>query len=260
MTLPSEFLPVFVHNALGDVAELLPAVRAGKVPWRRMLEFCEHLRIAGIGSLFLEGTSEGLLRRLSQSGRAFGHFLAGAPEASKRTSQCAPFFDAVAANDLEGAAQVARHARREWAQGVEYEEDFLFVELLMQHFFLGADPARCQALLARYEQALQGAEDVRWGLCKALLEVDGTAFDDALDLYLSERDDRLKRQVKKELMLPEAAATVGQLCVEGVALVRLAERKGLPTREDYLHVPSIAREPFTGAVRADSWLHLDEED
>jgi hypothetical protein len=86
-----------------------------------MLEFCEHLRIAGIGSLFLEGTSEGLLRRLSQSGRAFGHFQAGAPEDSQRTRQCAPFFDAVAADDLEGAAQVARHARREWAQGVGYE-------------------------------------------------------------------------------------------------------------------------------------------
>jgi hypothetical protein len=61
-------------------------------------------------------------------------------------------------------------------------------------------------------------------------------------------------------MAPEAAATVGRLCVEGLALVRLAERQGMPTREGYLHVPSVAREPFAGAVRADSWLHLDEED
>ncbi|WP_434388721.1 hypothetical protein [Melittangium boletus] len=260
MTLPSEFLPVFVHNALGDATEMLPAVRVGKVPWRKMLEFCEHLRIAGIGSLFLEGTSEGLLRRLSQSGRAFGHFLASVPEASKRTSQCAPFFDSVAADDFEGAAQVARHASRKWVQGVEYEEDFLFVELLMQHFFLGADLARCQALLARYEQTLQGADDVRWGICKALLEADAKAFDAGLEIFLSECNDRLKRQVKRELLLPEAATTVGQLSVEGLALVRLAERKGLPTQEDYLHVPSIAREPFPGAVQPDSWQHLNEED
>lgn len=260
MSLPSEFLPVFVHNALGDAAELLPAVRAGKVSWRKMLEFCQHLRLAGIGTLFLEGTSEGLLLRLSQSGRAFGHFLAHATVESKRTSQCAPFFDAVAAGDFEGATEVARHARREWVQGEEYEEDFLFVELLMQHFFLGAEPPRCEVLLARYEKALQGAEDVRWGICKALLESDGKAFGEALSLFLSERADQLRRQVKKDRLAPELAATIGHFCVEGLALVRLAERQGLPTEEDYLHVPSIAREPLPGTVHADSWLRLDEMD
>lgn len=260
MSLPSEFLPVFVHNALGDVAELMPAVRAGKLRWRPMLGFCQHLRIAGIGTLFLEGASEELLLRLSQSGRAFAHFLTQVDADSRRTSQCAPFFDAVAAGDFEGAAEVARRARRDWVQGEEYEEDFLFVELLMQHFFLGAEPPRCEALLARYEQALQGSEDLRWGICKALLASDGKAFGEALSLFLSERRDQLRRKMKTERIAPELAATEGHFSVEGLALVRLAERKGLETEEDYLHVPSTAREPFPGTFRADSWLRLDEED
>ncbi|MCY1034029.1 Imm49 family immunity protein [Corallococcus sp. BB11-1] len=257
MTLPSEFLPVFVHNALGDAAELLPAVRAGTISWRKMMEFCQHLRLAGIGSLFLEGTSEGLLLRLFQSGRAFGHYLTHAVDAPIRTSQCAPFFDAVAADDVEGATLVARHARRAWVQGEEYAEDFYFVELLMQHFFLGAEPHQCEGLLARYEQALKGAEDARWGICKALLESDGKAFGESLSLFLSERADHFQRQVRKDRLAPELAVTVAHFCVEGLALVRLAERKGLPTEEDYLHVPSIAREPLPSTARADSWLQLD---
>jgi len=167
----------------------------------------------------------------------------------------------VAAGDFEGAGEVARHARRTWAQGEEYEEDFLFVELLMQHFFLGADRARCEAMLVRYERALQGAtQDLRLDICKALLEPDAQSFGEALGRFLSERHDRLARQVKEESLAPELAATEALLCVEGLALVGLAERKGLETDEDYLQVPSIARGPFPVGVAGDSWMRLDEEE
>ncbi|MFY2561078.1 Imm49 family immunity protein [Corallococcus terminator] len=260
MSLSSEFLPVYVHNALGDASELLPDLRGGKASWRQALDFCGSLRLAGIGSLFLDGDSEGLLTRLAQSGRAFAFALSKLDDGSKRTSQCLPFFDAVAAGDFEGATRVARQARRHWAQGEEYEEDFLFVELLMQRFFLEAERSSCEALLVRYEQALQGTEDVRWGLVKALLEEDGAAFGAALSLYLSERRDRIQRQVKKERMPPELAVTEGYFSVEGLALVRLAERVGLETDEDYLHIPSTAREPLPASFREDSWLKLDEGD
>lgn len=258
MTLSSKFLPVFINNALEDARELLPRLLTGSAGWRQALAFCQHLRLAGVGGLFLTGTSEPLHLRLHQSGRAFASFLSRTPVDSQLTSQCLPFFDAVAAGDLQAAQQVARHARHSWAQGEEYEEDFLFVELLMQRFFLGAPPAECEALQEHYERALQGAEDPRLGICQALLTSDSRRFTEGLALFLSERRNRYVRLATRERIAPELAATEGHFSVEGLALLRLAEQQGLETPESCLHVPSIARELPAVRFEPDSWQHLDD--
>jgi hypothetical protein len=109
--MPSEFLPVFVQNALTDNEEMLPELLSGPAQWEMLLAFCRNFRIAGVGLLFLTGTQERLHPFLHYSGRAFASFLEGMDDGSKVTSQCLPFFDAVAAGDSEGAALVARHAR-----------------------------------------------------------------------------------------------------------------------------------------------------
>ncbi|MFP2928403.1 Imm49 family immunity protein [Pyxidicoccus sp. 3LG] len=253
MTMPSEFLPVFVQNALTDNEELLPELLEGEGTWESVLTFCQNLRIAGIGLLFLAGTSERFLTCLHHSGRAFAHFLEGMEDGAKLTSQCMPFFDAVAAGDDEGATQVARHSRRTWVQGSEYEEDFLFVEFLMQHFFLGTSQQEDTALLKRYEAALQGSDDCRLALCGALLEGDARAFEDSLERFLAERRDDMEDAEESGRLAAEVLATEGHLSVEGLALVRLAARKRIATREDYLHVPSVARRPISQQPAPEAW-------
>ena len=68
----SEFLPVYVQNALEDNEGLLPAVTSGKPALKDVLTFCANYRIAGIGTLFLTGEGTELRICLSKSGRAFG--------------------------------------------------------------------------------------------------------------------------------------------------------------------------------------------
>lgn len=256
MTMPSEFLPVFVQNALADNEEFLPELLAGEVTWESVLSLCQNFRIAGIGLLFMTGTAERFHPFLHHSGRAFAHFLGTLGDDAKLTSQCLPFFDAVAAGDDEGAALVARQARRDWRSGLEYEEDFLFVEFLMQHFFLGAPVDKCAALLMRYKTALQGAEDCRLTLCGALLESDSRAFEDSLERFLSERRDAMEDGETRGFVSSEVLATEGHLSVEGLALVSLAERKGLETREDYLHLPSVARHAIARPPPPEAWKHF----
>ncbi|PTL83414.1 Imm49 family immunity protein [Vitiosangium sp. GDMCC 1.1324] len=256
MTMPSEFLPAFIQNATVDNEELLPELLGGRVQWETLLAFCRNFRIIGTGLLFLGGTAERFLPCLHHSGRAFAHFLEKVAEDSKLTSQCLPFFDAVAAGDSECASRVARHARRTWVRGSEYEEDFLFVELLMQHFFLGASNADCSALLERYERALQGTDDIRWELCRALLERDSRLFESSLERFLAERRDAMEEAEDSGRLAPEVFATEGHLSVEGLALVRLAEFKGMDTQEDYLHVPSVARSPASRLPEPDAWMHF----
>ncbi|WP_158623825.1 Imm49 family immunity protein [Corallococcus llansteffanensis] len=234
---------------------MLPVLEARAATQSQVLAFCGHLRLAGIGTLFLTGTPEVFHQRLKQSGEAFAWFLQGAEVLSKQTGSTLPFFDAIAAGDMATAGEVAREARHSWAQGEEYEEDFLFVEFLMQRFFLGASQDTCERLLARYEQALQGAEDIRLPLCQALVTRDAEGFEESLKGFLSERDDRFESNANSES--PERLATEALLSVEGLALVRLAEREGFPLAEDYLHVPSVALEGRAPSLESNSWRRLE---
>lgn len=56
--------------------------------------------------------------------------------------------------------------------------------------------------------------------------------------------------------MEEESSTEGNLSVEGLALVRLAEHKGLKTERDYLHVPSTARKGGRIAFSPDGWRRL----
>ncbi|OJT17324.1 hypothetical protein BO221_45195 [Archangium sp. Cb G35] len=256
----TEFLPAIVEDALEENRSLLPALQRGRASMGQVLAFCHNFRIAGIGKLFLTDDPEPLRWHLHQSGAAFAHFLGGPGQEPPPGSKLHPFLDAIAAKDFSSAEKVARHARRTWAHGFEYEEDFLFVEFLMQHFFLGGTPEACQNLLLRYEEALQGAEDMRLPVCRALLNSDPPAFDEALCLYLDERSLRFELVASRQTQPPALLLTERHFSVAGLALLQLAERKHLESAPDHLHVPSTAR-AMTGAqpFRPDSWAHIDRE-
>jgi hypothetical protein len=254
----SKFLPAIIGNAIEENQDLLPALIRGKADLRRIFTFCSNFRIAGISSLFLSGKSEDFRYYFHKSGRAFAHFLRNAQTIKVRLSKSQPFFDAVGAGDYEGAAQIAHDSCRTWAQGEEYEEDFLFFDFLMQLFFLGASSAACGALLERYEKCLQGAEDRRLDICKSLLHKDSDAFNSALRNFLLERKEALEKMAETQTIGEEQLATEWHFSVEGLALVRLAERRGIHTEEEYLHIPSIAREDAPLRFHADSWKNIEE--
>lgn len=252
----SEFLPIIIKNALEENGEVLPSVLQGKIDLAGILAFCGNFRAAGIAALFLGADTERFQQLLQCSGRAFAHFLGIVDEQVKQTSKSLPFFDAVASGDFEGAELLARRSRRSWAQGEEYEEDFLFVEFCMQWFFLGAPLLECEALLGRYEAALQGAEDSRLPICRSLLAGDSQAFNSALELFLAERSARVETLAMNDRLSEEERATSGNLSVEGLALLRFAERRGMEVERDYLHVPSTARGGGERSFLPDAWMRL----
>ncbi|AEI64061.1 immunity 49 family protein [Corallococcus macrosporus] len=252
----SKFLPVFVGNALGDNEDLLPAFAAGKGGLKDALRFCQNFRIAGIGSLLLSGMAARLHECLHASARAFLFFARGPEGARILTSRVAPFFDAVACGDEEAARELSRLSPATFDKEREYEEDFLFMRFLMDHFFLGANAQDAQALLSRYEKCLEGSVDPRLQVCQALFSVDGDAFDAGLTQMMEAREVRYRKLAEKESEEEEVLATEGYVSIEGIALARLAVRAGLQPQEDYLFVPSTALEPPRLRYRVDSWKHL----
>jgi len=248
----SRFLPVFQSNALYEAGRRVPAVVQHRASQGFVLELCQDLRTAGIADLFLTGTSRELHRCLQMSGQAFAYFLtSGHP--TLITSQSLPFFDAVAAGDLDLANRIATSARRTFSAGEEYEEDFLFVDFLMSHYFLGRPAAASMALLDRYEKVLEGSDDSRLIFCQALLSNDALAFVRGLGEFLAERCRRYDALADKSAIPPERLHTEGRLSVEGIALVRLARRAGMEVPNDLPQVPSVALEGAAPPAAPDAW-------
>jgi hypothetical protein len=250
----SKFLPAFVQDARLFNADLVPSVRKRQAGLRQVLELCRNYRIAAIGQLLLLGDAAAFQLDLYKSGRGYLYFLEGADEAQLITSRAVPFFDALGARDFEGAREIARRSRRTWASGIEYEEDFLYMEFIMGHFFRDLPDTAAAALLQRYERALQGTEDVRLDVCKALLTRQGEEFNSALDRMMAQREARQTRLREKGSLSEEAWATECQVSIEGLALVTLAERAGLPVRSDYLFIPSLARDGELPGEPPEAWM------
>lgn len=251
--------PLFmIEKSCGiSLEDAYPAVIRRKVTHAQMLAFCTQYRRMGICKLFLSGLPDAFFEDLSKSARAFLFFLEGVGDEVKLTSSSEPFFDAVACDDREAATAIARHSRQSWHQGEEYEEDFLYVFFLMSRFAQQAPRERLEAMLQRYEEALQGAGDPRLGLCRSYLTVDQKLFDDSLARIVEEREKDVHESLESERIPPDDVPTTSRLWVELLALLRFAEQAGLSPAEHHPLAPSVAR--MMGRARLpppDAWRHI----
>ena len=250
----SLYLPAYEQIFLDENEELLPAMVAPGVPPLLVQAVCNNFRRAGIASLLQTGRSRVFRLRLQRSGRAFAHFLAQADPSDKLTSQSRPLLDSLGAGDFDTAVELAQTSRHDWSADAEYEEEFLFYEFLMQSQLLGMPKDQSGALLDRWEVCLEGTEDLRLPVCRALHEEDDVAFNAALTVFLKERAKEYLRERSRHD--PEVMATEASIAIEGVAFARLARRRGLPGHDEYPQVPSVALDNEALAWRKDSFRDL----
>jgi hypothetical protein len=253
----SQFLPVFRSNAAVDAAALLPEILGSGVTLKAALAFSEACRVRGIAGLLLDGVPGSLHRELCRSGRAMLDVLGRLPPERQATARCAPFFDAVAAGDHACAQGIAARARTTWNGDEEYEDDFLYVHVLMDRFYRGADAAACAPALQRWEEVLEGAADPRLAVARALAQRSAADFPEALREVLDHERARFRRMARRGALTEEREATEAHVCVEGLALIRLARQAGLPTPKDAPGVPSIALRDLPPAFDGDGWQSLD---
>ena len=251
--MPTYFLPVFQNNALLELTERVDAVQGATADLEAVLAFCQWYRIRGICSLFLDGRPDSFLADLHRSGRAFLHYVARAPMSQKVTSRAAPFYDAIASGDWACAREIALHSRLTWNVEAEFEDDFQFVLFLMKRFFLDGTPAECTAVLGRFEEILSGAPDPHLDLGHAFASDDAERFGSGLAELLENYEGRYQKLISDDALGLEEAETESKLCVEGLALVKLAETRNFRLDEDYLLIPSVAREKASIVFGADDW-------
>jgi hypothetical protein len=251
--LGSAYLDAYIDNASLRIATWVPALASGSSGWSDVQRLCGAFRQRAVCTLLLSGTVQGFQQDMMSSGAAFAHYLRSAPEAEKITSQAKPFFDAVGAGAFPCAAEIARLSRMSVNPDREYEEDFLYVQLLMKHFFLGADETECEAILARCEGALKGADHTRVELCSALLAGDAARFDAGLRALLDRRADLVEQAIARGAMPEEAWSWLRYFSSEGLALVRLGAMKNMQLGGTYRHVPDITYQAAPIPYEPDAW-------
>jgi hypothetical protein len=236
----SRFLPIVIKNAIFALPRVVQVIQRQATPLHRALDFCTEYRRRGIAELLLNARADVFLQNLQCSGTAFAFYLAQTADENKTASKCLPLFDAIASGDDATAKRISQLAATDWHKDDEYEDDFLYAHLLMGKFYLMTPHDQLVAMLTRYQALLDGADDPRFVIIKALVLGDDSEFAAGLETLLAARRDDYASGIDADQIDEEEASTEGKVFVEGIALVKLAMRMQLKTQRRYLFIPSAA--------------------
>jgi len=244
-------------NCIDTLESALAAVsdQQGRDP-AVLAEIAERYRVLAIAVLLEDGDPAPFASLLALSGQTECFLrsidLAQHP-AQLIGSRVEPFCDALVAGDLQSARTIAQLAPVHHQDGWEYEDDFLAAHFL-QRLLVGSDDAALSRVLDRWEQVLEGQGSPSLDVSRALLARDPEALDEALRATVQ---DLLRKQEvwrKSTTYNAQVDATEGSLFINGLAVIRLADMRGMSLPEEYELMPSLARVPLGGALPPpESW-------
>jgi hypothetical protein len=173
-----------------------------------------------------------LLNRYLRAGYADRYMCSGLAEG---------FMDAIAASNFDLALDIALLSPSIWEHDYEYEDDFCYARFL--HIYLIDSKAALSdmdVLLKQFEKVLQGTASARFDLCRAFSQKDNVLFTNAFNDLLIERKGELSNSatLADEFVI---SALNTSIFVEGLAILRLADRAGFTTEQEYQGCPSLAR-------------------
>ena len=226
--------PDYPLDQLGDVTEKVTA----------------KLRAAAVIILIADGDSDGYYHNLMRSARCRLQYLKRCRAAGhdadhhQASSRLGGFMDAVGAADFAIARQIVTLSPVEWLQGHEYEDDFCFAQIV--HGLIAAQPdaERMSSLFARFEKWLDGREDARLAVTKAIYERSQADFDPAIEALMAQRTTEIESEMERHKIEEPEMIAERQVYVDGLALLRIAERLGFSLQGEYLYMPSLARVPM----------------
>lgn len=232
----------------------LPHLRAGRFDDDHVLGACRQWRRRGIGRFLTSARPSELWADLARSSSALAAHLTATGGRQVAASKCEPWFDAVAIGDWAGAEVIARGASPVLLPDLEYEEGYLHVRLLQALAAGRHDKAAFERMLVRQRELAAEGPEARTEIGQALVDHDAGALADALERLLRERAWRYAEARAAEVVTEEEWATEAQVCIEGLALVRLAERLGLPVEPGLRFVPDLLRAAPPPAANPQAWL------
>jgi hypothetical protein len=238
------------NNALNEIGSMCELISHGY----RSLAICK---------LLLDGDTDAWYHDLIRSARTRLYYLTRCHNENYLTnprimaSRNEPFFDALAAGQVELAAEIAVLSAQDWWQEDEYEDDFCYAHFLHRYItFVSGMEYELSAILQQFETSLQGDASARLEVCKGLFTRDQQAFEDAFDQLINERTSQIELEELTALGEEMTFQTERRVFIEGLAILRIAANVGLTTIREYLYCPFLARLPMKRPFSDDGYPRL----
>lgn len=249
----SSFLSTYIDNANLFLADAVPALVQDRSSRELASTVAYYYRQRGLCRVFFEGSAVGYHKSGIESSSAYLYYLGQAADEEKLLSDSAAFFDAINTGIFDVCRQYVSLAQTGWKRDYEYEDDYLYALFLMNHFFSDSTEQDDALILERYDAALEGGQDTRLNLCRAFLDHDEILFQEALEDFLEERQDRIEGLIKKNAMRESEWSWARYISIEGLALVRLAESKSFEVARHLSQIPELFRPVPTRPFDSDAW-------
>jgi hypothetical protein len=199
-----------------------------------VLMLCTHYRRVALCQWLSRLDFDGLFTGLANSGWLYAHWLAGNDDTAKRTSRVDPFFDAVVAGAEPAVMAIFSASRATWHQGREYEDDFCYARVL-HHLAIGKD-AEVGPLLVRW-RAVSGGDEPRFAVCAGLLAKAPDEVHSAIEAVVEGILEAVRERQSAESGDPDTRVTTDRLSLEGLALLRIARRRGMHITLSHIQIP-----------------------
>jgi len=260
-------LDILLENLDFELEEHLGRILLGledrRVEGEAVLDLCLNHRRTAIALLLSALDAQGFRQNLYQSGRAYAFLLRMAQQGyavdtySTCKSRAEPFWDAVAADDIESAQEIASLAPAQWQQGLENESDYRYVDFI--HALLRSPDERpvLEARFTAFERSTEGSDSARLGLCTALIQRDEQRFGSTLLELLDEHHQHHSELIRTNSIAHEDAQTQAFVFIEGIALVKLARLVDIHPRRQLRFIPDVTlASPSSPLDRGDPWVEL----
>ncbi|WNG32197.1 hypothetical protein F0U60_00190 [Archangium minus] len=241
------------------LSSLLGGIDSGRGRDRTLKQFeavCLHLHTLAAAFLLVEGEPQAFHEELCRAAWQWRRLLriqhsqGWLPPPASRNM---PLLGAVLAGHWDLARDVAALSTTTWQQGEEYEDDACWAILLQEVVLARADgPSRIDALLAKLEQLGGEQNEHRCAWVRSLSALNASSLADSFVALHAIHGEQIERRVLSMTASAEKLAPYRYLWFEGLALLSLSARAGLPVREGYFkYCPPLARVPMERPFRED---------
>lgn len=214
------------------------------------VEICDKLRAMAIIVLLAKGNTDKFYHNLMRSGMARIEYLERLSNLGilndyhQASGRYSPLVDTIASGDFMLARRLVTKSLKQWQRGNEYEDDYCYAQILHRLVQEEVPQDEVARFIVQLEQ-FQGEESsARLDVCRALIGKQQQKFESAFEMFLDEYELEIKNDMERNQMESPEIVAQRQVCVEGLAILRLAEKQGLLTDSEYRYCPSLARIPM----------------
>lgn len=243
-------IDITIGNLLFDVEqqvdEIARSLDSGTLRSDSMIKLCANYRKISIAVLLSEANTDAFYGSLYLSARTYVFLLKHVREYPDVDpyylckSRAEPFWDAVVADDMVTAREIATLATSGWKQGLEDEDDYCYFDFIMALVENPANVSLLEQKVQKFKTVMEGDTSVRFDICSALMQLNSDDFKHSLCELIDERDTNLKEEIEYESLSPEDAQTEAVVFIEGIALVKIAKLLNMAVGNQYKFIPSLA--------------------